>query len=116
MECGGKRSATPLSRAEKLSFSSEHPPSESGVAAPLCHRSPRCSRVFDDSHTTRSNLTSAAKRHWKFSQTQRVWYPHQMKIVLKGRRRYSRNQAGTFPSSFQDVFTFHPSPGTAVPG
>jgi hypothetical protein len=32
MECGGKRSATPLSEAG--------PRSESGVAAALCHRTP----------------------------------------------------------------------------
>jgi hypothetical protein len=42
MECGGKRSATPLSEAG--------PRSESGVAAVLCHRSPNFCRPCAELH------------------------------------------------------------------
>jgi hypothetical protein len=42
MECGGKRSATPLSEAG--------PRSESGVAAALCHRTPNLCRPCAELH------------------------------------------------------------------
>ena len=45
LDCGGKRSATPLSHARcGLKYSRPCPP-ESAVAASLCRRSPRCWRV-----------------------------------------------------------------------
>jgi hypothetical protein len=41
LDCGGKRSATPLSRNSQFGSSLDIGASESGVAASLCHRSPK---------------------------------------------------------------------------
>ena len=42
MDCGRKRSATPLSCARTFFiYQKDFRPSESGVAAALCHRTPR---------------------------------------------------------------------------
>ena len=41
MDCGGKRSATPLSHERMLRLQFGFGAPESGVAAALCHRSPR---------------------------------------------------------------------------
>jgi hypothetical protein len=41
LDCGGKRSATPLSHGGSRSICARHSKSESGFAAALCHRTPR---------------------------------------------------------------------------
>ena len=47
LDCGGKRSATPLSNGRKSPASSKTSlPPEIGVAASLCHRSPKSSALL----------------------------------------------------------------------
>jgi putative transposase len=52
LECGGKRSATPLSHGKRLSIPGCDPVAESGVAAALCHRTPnRLVSQHDTAHS-----------------------------------------------------------------
>jgi hypothetical protein len=63
LDCGGKQSATPLSRDERLSSLLDPGASESGVAAALCHRSPKAVAI---------NMRRAGRNHFELGRRHAV--------------------------------------------
>ena len=62
MDCGGKRSATPLWNGRRLTNSYRNMAGESGVAATLCHRTPKALRVC--AFALRNRMSWIVKNLW----------------------------------------------------